>query len=95
MSCPPTKKQWMNTLHHIFGYFKTKIDSEEKKQILILLEEYRQGQLPLIAPLTVLRHLTQKHSVDYLKGQVVFQPYPKDLLLKDDSTNDGTLFSKS
>jgi uncharacterized protein YbgA (DUF1722 family)/uncharacterized protein YbbK (DUF523 family) len=78
----PTRKQWVNVLQHIFGYFKKTLDSKEKKQILETIEDYRRGELPLIVPLTLLRHLTQKYEVSYLLGQAVFEPYPKSLLVE-------------
>ncbi len=77
----PTRKQWTNVLQHIFGYFKLKITPPEKQQILETIEEYRRGELPLIAALTLLRHLVRKYSIVYLIDQAVFEPYPKQLQL--------------
>lgn len=81
ISRSPTRRQWINVLQHIFGYFKRQTDAAEKRQVLATIEEYRIGELPLIAPLTVLRLLTERHSVAYLANQKVFHPYPRGLLL--------------
>jgi uncharacterized protein YbgA (DUF1722 family)/uncharacterized protein YbbK (DUF523 family) len=78
----PTRKQWINVLQHVFGYFKEKIGAPEKKGILATIEEYRRGELPLIAVLTLLRHLVQSHGVGYLKDQLIFEPYPRELALE-------------
>ena len=45
------------------------------------IENYRRGELPLIAPVTLLRHLVRSHGVDYVDGQLLFQPYPKELIV--------------
>lgn len=79
----PTQKQWVNVLQHVFGYFKKNLNSKEKEQILATFEEYREGEIPLIAPLTLLRHLAQKYEVSYLLEQALFQPYPKHLRVAD------------
>ncbi len=81
ISRAPTRKQWINVLQHVFGYFKDKISGKEKKQIIAMIEEYRRGELPLIALLTLLKFLAQKHSVAYLEEQAIFHPYPTGLLV--------------
>ena len=38
------------------GYLKKDLSSEDKQELLGLIEDYRQGLLPLIVPLTLLNH---------------------------------------
>lgn len=81
LAIPATARKRVNVLQHIFGYFKKLIDSKEKAQILDAIEEYRQGEQPLMAPLALLEHLVKKHDVEYLKDQKFFHPYPRQLKL--------------
>ena len=39
--------------------------------------------IPLIVPITLIRHYTQKYQVGYLEGQVYLEPSPKELMLRN------------
>jgi len=79
MAYTPSRKQWTNVLRHMLGYFKTVLNASEKQQLLGTIEEYRRSELPLIAALTLFKHLAEKHSITYLKEQALYEPYPKEL----------------
>jgi uncharacterized protein YbgA (DUF1722 family) len=55
----------------------------EKKELLELLEMYRTEQVPLIVPLTLLKHYIMKFDQPYLKEQVYFNPHPLEVLLRN------------
>lgn len=76
-----TVKTHTNVLMHVFGYFKKELSSDEKKEILEMLDNYRDGQLPLIVPLTLLKHFVRKYGQEYLAGQVYLNPHPLKLKL--------------
>jgi uncharacterized protein YbgA (DUF1722 family)/uncharacterized protein YbbK (DUF523 family) len=78
-----TVKKHRNVLSHAQGYLKKIIDSGEKKEISTAIEDYAAGLLPLIVPLTLLRFNIRKHGVDYLNGQLYFDPHPKELMLRN------------
>jgi uncharacterized protein YbgA (DUF1722 family) len=42
----------VNVLQHLMGFLKNHITSEDKRELLGLIEDYRQGMVPLIVPLT-------------------------------------------
>jgi uncharacterized protein YbgA (DUF1722 family) len=49
-----------------------------------LIEDYRQGLLPLIVPLMLLKHHLNWHPVpDWVHQQVCLHPYPKELMLRN------------
>ena len=49
-----------------------------------LIEDYRQGLLPLIVPLTLLKHhLSRYPAPDWVHQQVYLHPYPKELMLRN------------
>jgi uncharacterized protein YbgA (DUF1722 family) len=47
-----TRGKHVNVLQHLMGYLKNHLSSEDKQELLGLIEDYRQGLLPLIVPLT-------------------------------------------
>lgn len=75
----------VNALMHAMGYFKEGLSGVEKQHFLDALEEYREGRLPLSAPLLTLRSWIARFGEEYLAGQVYFEPYPRELLDLSDS----------
>ena len=48
-----------------------------------MVADYGRGLVPLIVPLTLLRHHLRRHPVPYLAGQVYLNPEPKELCLRN------------
>jgi uncharacterized protein YbgA (DUF1722 family)/uncharacterized protein YbbK (DUF523 family) len=78
-----TPKRHANVLQHMAGYFKTILDSAGKAELGATIEDYRLGLVPLIVPITLLRHYVRQHAVTYLAGQVYLEPHPKELMLRN------------
>ncbi|MFA5353447.1 MAG: DUF523 and DUF1722 domain-containing protein [Thermodesulfovibrionales bacterium] len=78
-----TPKKQTNVLQHIMGYFKKQLSSEEKQELISIIEEYHRGILPLIVPLTLLRHYVRKYDEPYLKTQYYLNPHPAELMLRN------------
>jgi len=78
-----TTRRHVNVLQHAMGYLKTRLDPLEKRELLAAIEDFRQGLLPLIVPIALLRFNINRHAVDYLRGQLYFEPHPKELLLRN------------
>lgn len=72
-----------NVLHHIMGYFKKNLTAAEKRELLEIVENYRQGFIPLIVPVTLLCHYARKYDSAYLKEQTYLQPHPLELQLRN------------
>ena len=70
-------------LYHILGYLKRVLDPAEKQELVTLIEDYRTGLVPLIVPITLLRHHVHKHEVEYMRGQLYLEPHPKELMLRN------------
>lgn len=75
----------VNVLQHAMGYFKRVLDGREKQQLLTAIDDYAQGLVPLVVPLTLVRFNIERHGVEYLAGQLYFDPYPKELMLRNHS----------
>ncbi len=73
-----------NVLQHLMGFLKDKLASEDKVELLDLITDYRQELVPLIVPLTLLKHHLSRHPVpDWVHQQVYLHPYPKELMLRN------------
>ena len=73
-----------NVLQHLMGFLKDVLSKEDKAELLGLIEDYRQGLVPLIVPLTLLQHHLSRHTApDWVHQQVYLQPYPKELMLRN------------
>ena len=73
----------VNVLHHAMGYLKNLLDHEEKVQLLESIEDYREGILPLVVPLSLVAFQVRRHKIEYLLEQVYFSPHPKELMLRN------------
>jgi len=78
-----TVRKNVNVLQHMFGYFKKQLDDFEKKEMLELIENYRQNLVPLIVPLTLLKHYINKFQQSYLREQYYLDPHPLELKLRN------------
>jgi uncharacterized protein YbgA (DUF1722 family)/uncharacterized protein YbbK (DUF523 family) len=76
-----TVKKHCNVLHHMMGYFSKQLSRAEREELIAHIVDFRRNLVPLIVPLTLIRHYVNKYGVGYLQGQVYLQPSPKELLL--------------
>ena len=83
MSIKPSTAKHTNVLHHIMGYFKKDLSTDEKRELLQVVDEYRQGIIPLIVPVTLMNHYVRKYDEAYLKEQVYLNPHPLELQLRN------------
>ena len=73
----------VNVLQHMFGYFKKQLTDFEKKELLATIENYHQNLIPLIVPLTLLKHYVDKFKQPYLGDQYYLDPHPLELKLRN------------
>lgn len=76
-----TRKGHVNTLQHLQGYLKTSISVDDKAELVDIIEQYRNGLLPLIVPITLLRHHFRRFPDDYITESYYMKPHPKELML--------------
>ncbi|MDH3443375.1 MAG: DUF523 and DUF1722 domain-containing protein [Deltaproteobacteria bacterium] len=72
-----------NVMEHMLGYFSQALTSDERVEILNLIRDYRRRFVPLIVPITLIKHYVNKYQVDYLKSQVYLEPSPRELMLRN------------
>ncbi len=83
MRLKPTIKKHVNVLQHMMGYFKKQISSDEKQELLEVIESYRQHHVPLIVPVTLMNHYVRKYNDGYLEKQYYLKPHPTELKLRN------------
>jgi uncharacterized protein YbgA (DUF1722 family)/uncharacterized protein YbbK (DUF523 family) len=78
-----TVKKNINVLEHMMGYFKKQLSADEKRELLETFNQYREGYIPLIVPLTLIKHYVRKYDQPYLKQQIYLNPHPVELKLRN------------
>ncbi|MGC6386132.1 YbgA family protein [Ewingella sp. S1.OA.A_B6] len=77
-----TRRNHTNVLMHVQGYFRSQLNAHQRQELTQLIDRYRQGVQPLLAPITLLKHYMSEYPDDYLAGQRYFEPYPEALRLR-------------
>jgi uncharacterized protein YbgA (DUF1722 family)/uncharacterized protein YbbK (DUF523 family) len=83
LSRPATRGTHSNVLQHLSGHLKQHLGDAERTELQRLIEQYRTGVIPLVVPLTLLRHHFNRHPDAYVANQDYLQPYPDDLSLRN------------
>jgi len=71
----------VNVLEHVRGYLKQELDKSDKQELSNCIENYRRGLLPLIVPITLLRHHFRRNPNQYIEHSYYMQPHPDELML--------------
>ncbi len=83
MAIKANPKKHTNVLLHMVGHFKKSITGEDKQYILGVIEDYRNQLVPLVVPLTLLKHYVSKYDTAYIADQYYLNPHPKELMLRN------------
>ena len=78
-----TTRKNVNVLMHMLGYLKKNLDRDVKADILGTIEDYHKELVPLVVPLTLLKHYINKYDIQYIKDQVYLNPHPRELMLRN------------
>lgn len=82
MTIRASRKNNTNVLMHLQGYFKKELQSPQKIELAQIIQDYNQGLLPLLSPITLIKHHLGIHSNEYLAKQSFLNPYPQELRLR-------------
>ncbi len=77
-----TRKNHANTLQHIQGYFSKHLLAPQRQELCKQVDDYRKGLVPLVVPLTLIKHYLILHPKKYLAQQAYLNPYPEQLRLR-------------
>lgn len=65
-----------NVLQHLAGYVKSELDSETRRELAALIDAYRRDEVPLLAPLSLLKHHLRRFPDRYALDQIYLNPHP-------------------
>lgn len=77
-----TRRNHTNVLMHVQGYFRRYLSSAQRQELAALIDRYRRGMQPLLAPITLIKHYMAEYPDSYLAQQRYFEPYPEALCLR-------------
>ena len=60
-----------------------KINGDDKQEMIEVLDNYRKGTVPLIVPLTLMKHHLRRFPDEYIISQYYMSPYPEELMLRN------------
>lgn len=83
MAMVATVKKHTDVLMHIMGFFKAALSREEKEELLDLIRQYHDHQVPQVVPVTMLKHYCLKFNDHYLRQQLYLSPDPTELALRN------------
>lgn len=78
-----TRRRQVNVLQHMVGHLKNALDGPSRHELLAVIDGYVAGHVPLVVPITLLRHHVWRCGVAYLAGQVYLDPHPAELMLRN------------
>ncbi len=80
---PAPRHRHVNVLQHIAGYFKRVLDGVEHGELAELIDDFGRGLVPLVVPITMIRHHLRRHDIGFLRGQSYLEPHPRELMLRN------------
>lgn len=78
-----TRGRHANVLQRAAGFFETRITRDERAELVEIIDDYRRGRVPLVVPLTLVRHHARRLALTHLSDQVYLSPHPRELLLRN------------
>jgi uncharacterized protein YbgA (DUF1722 family)/uncharacterized protein YbbK (DUF523 family) len=72
-----------DVLAHMMGYFRKMLSTTEKQEMIEVIDLYRRRRIPLVVPITLVRHYVRKYDVAYLARQRFLNPHPVELMLRN------------
>jgi len=78
-----TAAKHVNVLQHLAGFCRAHLDAADRRELAAVIADYRALLVPLVVPLTLLRHNLDRHRIAYVQGQTYLSPHPKELMLRN------------
>jgi uncharacterized protein YbgA (DUF1722 family)/uncharacterized protein YbbK (DUF523 family) len=78
-----TVRKHTNILQHMLGYLRDRVDADDRKELAGIIADYHRELVPLIVPVTMLRHYVVKFGIEYLEEQYYLNPHPLELKLRN------------
>lgn len=77
-----TRGKMINTIEHMYAYFKEDLSDAEKGFYQQTLGEFQLGIVPLVSLMKLIEGWIYRYGCDYLATQKIIHPYPAELALR-------------
>jgi uncharacterized protein YbgA (DUF1722 family)/uncharacterized protein YbbK (DUF523 family) len=77
------RRHHMNVLQHLLGYLRKQLDAADRAEMHETIGAYGEGLIPLIVPITLLKHHFRRHPHPYVENQYYLSPHPAELMLRN------------
>ncbi|MBO1923179.1 DUF523 and DUF1722 domain-containing protein [Thiomicrorhabdus sp. 6S3-12] len=77
-----SRGKMVNTIEHMYGYFKDQLGESEKEFYQQTLAEFKLGIVPLVSVMKLIEQWIHHFGSDYLATQKIIHPYPAELALR-------------
>jgi uncharacterized protein YbgA (DUF1722 family) len=67
----------------MLGFLREGVDEADRQELAGIVTDYHEGLVPLIVPVTMLKHYVLKHGIEYLRDQYYLDPHPLELKLRN------------
>lgn len=78
-----TRRKHAGVLRHALGHMRKRLDPADRTELEGVIDEFREGLVPLVVPITLLRHHARRMAIEYLEGQTYLEPHPRELMLRN------------
>jgi len=79
----PDRRRHTDVLLHLLGHLKRALDAPDRAELVDLIETYPRREVPLIVPITLLRHHFRRHGTDWVRNQTYLSPCAGELMLRN------------
>ncbi len=77
-----TRGRHVRVLRHLAGYLDRRLDSESLLELHACIRDYQNRIVPLLVPLTLLKHHVRRLEIPSLAGQTYLNPHPDEIALR-------------
>jgi uncharacterized protein YbgA (DUF1722 family)/uncharacterized protein YbbK (DUF523 family) len=83
MAVKATPIRHTRAMRSLAACLRDQLTVPERSGVSDFIKEYRAGLVPLVVPLTLLRHYVELHEVTAVIGQSYLNPHPGELMLRN------------
>jgi uncharacterized protein YbgA (DUF1722 family)/uncharacterized protein YbbK (DUF523 family) len=80
---PATRGRHADVMMHVLGHVRRRLDDGDRAEMLGVIDDHRRGLVPLVVPITLIRHHVRRHQIEYLADQTYLDPHPRELALRN------------
>jgi uncharacterized protein YbgA (DUF1722 family) len=80
---PASRGRNANVLQHAAGYLRGRLEPGAAAELAERIHAYRRGQVPLVVPITLIRHHLRGAELESLGSQTFLAPHPQELMLRN------------